>query len=177
MNKIRKYLSLTLLFTGTFAFAAALAWKIDKGYEIIFDSNAASGNFEKFTGTIQFDPNDLKSSKFNVTIDVNSISTSMGGLQNRHAKGEDWFDGKKFPNITFKSAMISKSKDGYLVTGSLQIKNVKKTVTIPFNFTQTGNSGIFTGKFSVNRTDYGVGTPGGLVDETIKLSLKVPVNK
>jgi polyisoprenoid-binding protein YceI len=53
---------------------------------------------------------------------------------------------------------------------------IKKPLSIPFTFAKAASGGTFTGKFDVNRSDFGVGTPGGKVDDIIKLEVNVPVN-
>ena len=67
------------------AFTLLSDWKITSGYSISFESDDASGDFEKFSGKISFDPKNLKSSNFDVVIDVASINTG-NWLQDRNAK-------------------------------------------------------------------------------------------
>jgi len=99
------------------------------------------------------------------------------GLQNKHAKSDEWFDATKYPTIKYTSQKIVKAGNGYQVTGDLEIHGVKKPVVIPFTFKKTGNSGAFAGTFTVNRSDYKIGKPGGDVAEQIKLDISVPVTK
>jgi len=151
----------------------SVSWKIADGYSVKFTSDDPSGVFTSMKGDISFDANDLANSKFNVTIDVNSIN--MGnGMKNTKAKNADWFDVEKYPTITFTSSSISKSSTGtYEATGTLNMKGVQKQITIPFNFTNN----TFTGSFNINRSDYNVGTPGGHASSVLKIDVSVPVTK
>jgi polyisoprenoid-binding protein YceI len=105
---------------------------------------------------------------------VASINTG-NGLQNKHAKSDEWFDAAKYPTIHFVSTKVAKTGAGYQVTGNLQIHGVTKPVTIPFTFKRTGAGATFAGTFTVNRSDYGIGKPGGEVPEPVKLDISVPV--
>jgi polyisoprenoid-binding protein YceI len=54
---------------------------------------------------------------------------------------------------------------------------VKKATIIPFIFKRTAQGGVFTGSFTINRSDFGIGKPGGEVPEPVKLDISVPVTK
>jgi polyisoprenoid-binding protein YceI len=166
-----------LLLTGSaFALIAAQNWQIAEGYTIEFSSADAAGVFKGFKGTISFDEQNPAPSKFDVTIDAATINTG-NGLQNKHAKSDEWFDVAKYPQIHFASKSITKSANGYQATGDLSLHGVTKSVTIPFSFQKTSTGGVFAGSFTVNRNDYKLGKPGGDVGESIKIDLKIPVTK
>jgi len=59
----------------------------------------------------------------------------------------------------------------------LKIKDKTRPVQIPFTFSGKGNSGMFKGKFTINREDFDVGKKGGSVGKTITIDLKIPVKK
>jgi polyisoprenoid-binding protein YceI len=167
----------TLFLLGVvFASVVIINWKIGTGYSIKFSSKDVSGIFKKFSGTVSFDETNLPASSFNLAIDVASINTG-NGLQNKHAKSEEWFDAAKYPEIKFTSAKIDKTGNGYSVKGTMELHGVKKEISIPFSFTKNGNNGVFSASFTVKRSDYNVGKPGGDVAEDIKIDVKVPVAK
>lgn len=163
-------LFLTLSFSST-----AQQWKIAEGHNIAFSNSDVAGVFKELSGSINFDPSNLTSSKFVLKINVASISTG-NALQNKHAKGEEWFDSEKHPTIEFISSKIEKTESGYTATGKLDIRGVKKEVKVPITFVKKGNKGTFVAKFSVNRMDYGVGKKGD-VNETLKINATIPVVK
>ncbi|THU41127.1 YceI family protein [Niastella caeni] len=176
MKKLIFSMATLLGITAVFAFTVAQNWAITDKYSIKFSSNEASGIFKTFKGTIAFDEQNLAAAKFDVTIDVASINTG-NGLQNKHAKGADWFDAAKFPVIKYTSKKIVKAGNAYQVTGDLQMKGVTKEYTIPFTFKKAGAGATFNGSFTVNRSDFKIGKPGGEVAEQIKIDIAVPVTK
>ncbi|WP_118973138.1 YceI family protein [Taibaiella koreensis] len=149
-------------------------WQPTDKYSIRFSSSDASGIFKTFNGTLVFDEQNPAASRFTAVIDVASINTG-NGLQNKHAKGAEWFDAATYPQIRFTSEKIAKAGNGYQATGTLEMHGVKKQVTIPFTFQRKGNTGTFSGSFSVNRNDYHIGKAGNKVSEAIKVDISVPV--
>jgi polyisoprenoid-binding protein YceI len=176
MKKLIFSLATLLTFAAVFAFTTLQNWAPTDKYSIRFSGDGTGGIFKTFTGSIIFDEQNLAASKFDVTIDVASINTG-NGLQNKHAKGAEWFDAAKYPVIKYTSTKIVKSGATYTSTGNLQMHGVTKEITIPFTFQKSGNSGTFNGSFSVNRSDFKIGKPGGDVSDVIKIEVAVPVIK
>jgi len=176
MNKfIYPAVAVLILLGSAFTFVAT-NYKIADGYNIEFSSSDAGGVFKTFKGTIVFDEQNPAASKFDVSIDVASINTG-NGLQNKHAKSDEWFDVAKYPQIRYTSRSFAKAGSGYQVTGDLQVHGVTRSTAIPFTFQKTATGGVFTGSFTVNRNDFKLGKPGGDVGEQIKIDIKVPVTK
>jgi polyisoprenoid-binding protein YceI len=159
-----------------FAFTLSQNWQITDPYSITFSTSGASGIFKKFTGSIAFDDQNPVTSKFDVTIDVNSINTG-NGMQNKDAKSADWFDATKYPVIKYTSTKIVKTGNSYQSTGNLQMHGITKQITIPFTFKRTGSGGQFDGVFTINRNDFNIGKPDAEVGPDIKLTISVPVIK
>ena len=177
MKKIMIPLAAVLILAGSaFTFITAQNWQIADGYNIAFSSDDAGGVFKGFKGSIAFDEQNPATARFDVTIDVASINTG-NGLQNKHAKSDEWFDAAKYPVIHFTSQKFTKTPAGYQVTGDLELHGVKKSITIPFTFKRSAAGGVFAGTFMVNRSDFKLGKPGGDVAEQVKLDISVPVNK
>ena len=172
---ILSFATLGLLAT-VFAMTLSVNWAIGEKYSIAFSTSGVSGIFKTFTGSISFDEKDLASSRFDVTIDVNSINTG-NGMQNKHAKGADWFDAAKHPAIKFTSKKFVKSGAAYQVTGDLLMHGVTKEVTIPFQFKKSGTGAVFSGNFNINRNDFKIGKAGGEVGDIVNLTISVPVVK
>lgn len=114
------------------------------------------GTFQNMQGSVNFNPNDLANSTFEVCIDASTINTG-NKKRDAHLRDEDFFDVDNYPEICFKSESIVKSMDGYITKGRLTMHGVTKTVEIQFQF--SGNK--FTGTLSLNRLDYNVGTETG----------------
>jgi polyisoprenoid-binding protein YceI len=94
-----------------------------------FGYSTQIGRFDSTKGTIVLD-RARKTGSVDVTIDTTSVDTGFP-LFNGHIQGEDFFDTKKFPAITFKSTAVRFSGDKLSsVDGNLTIKGVSKPVTL-----------------------------------------------
>jgi polyisoprenoid-binding protein YceI len=126
-----------LLFTGTNSMAAAPQWKIDPPHSNIYFGihhiyATIEGRFTDFDGVIEFDPANLKESRFDFRVKVDSIDTH-DRKRDEHLQTGDFFDADKYPEMTFKSRSITHDKgDQYIVDGILTIKDVSQEVKIPF---------------------------------------------
>jgi polyisoprenoid-binding protein YceI len=154
----------------------AQQWKIAENHTIAFSNSDVSGVFKDVSGIINFDSGNLGTSKFTLKIKVESINTG-NGLQNKHAKGDEWFNAEKYPEIEFSASKIEKTESGYKAIGILELHGVKKEISVPFTFVKKGAKGTFIAKFKVNRIDYGVGKKGNEVGETINITATIPVLK
>jgi polyisoprenoid-binding protein YceI len=177
MKRLIFSMATLLLLAAVFAFVPPANWQVSDKYNIRFTGGGEVGGiFKIFKGSIVFDENNLAAANFNLTIDVASINTG-NGLMNTHAKSAEWFDAGKYPVIRFTSKKIVKSGPGYQVTGDMEMHGVKKELTLPFSFQNKGAAATFNGTFTINRSDFHIGKPGGDVDENIKLDVMVPVVK
>ena len=169
-------LAIVILISSAFISVATVEWKIKDDFSIKFISKDPSGIFKDFKGTILFDENNLVASKFDLSIDVSSISTG-NGMMNKKAQIEEWFDSEKFPQIKFLSSTIVKNDKGYLVSGSLKIKGTSKVVKIPLLYSISGENARFKGTFNVKRSDFKVGKKSDAVPDVMKIEFDVPVTK
>lgn len=172
-----KNLFFFLFILSTSLSLTAQQYKLAEGYKVAFTNPDVSGTFDELTSTaLIFNEAELAKSKLNFKIKVASINTG-NGLQNKHARGEEWFDADKYPFIEFTSSRIEKTAEGYKAIGKLEIKGEVKEVSIPFSFSKKGSKGTFIAKFSVNRSDFGVGKKNAGVAENIKITATIPVIK
>lgn len=153
-------------------------WNIDPNYSIKFSGNKAEGTFSGLTGKISFNPNDLANAFIDITVDASTIKTG-NSTKDEHSKGEDWFDVTKYPTIKFTSQSFTKSANIFIVSGNLQLHGMKKQVQIPFTFSEVGAKGVFSGKFKLNRKDYGINGNffGFTVGKEFEVTLNIPVTK
>lgn len=170
-------LALFLLISSAFVMVVnTQEWKIKDDFSIKFESKDPSGIFKDFKGTIHFDENDLANSKFDVSIDVSSISTG-NGMMNKKAQIEEWFNAAKYPQIKFTSTKIEKSDKGYNVVGNLKIKGTSKETKIPVSYSKSGETAKFSGTFNVKRSDFKVGHKSDAVPDIMKIVFSIPVAK
>ena len=142
------------------------------------------GQFGSFTGTAHIDEANPAGSKVDLSIDVASIDTGSAD-RDGHLKSADFFDAETYPTITFTSTDVTRDGAEWAITGDLTIKDVTKSVTIPFEQTGSardpfGNVRVgFEGETTVNRKDWGLTwnaaleTGGVLVSEKIKLEFDI----
>jgi polyisoprenoid-binding protein YceI len=147
------------------------------------------GGFSGLQGTVVYDPDDLKASSVDVTIDVNTLST---GDPNRdaHVKSAEFLDAEKYPTITFKSKSITKDGDGLKVTGDLTVHGVTKEVVLnvdgpteeqkdPWGNIRVGASATT----KIKRSDFGLTwnaaleTGGIMLGDDLKLEVEVSLIK
>jgi polyisoprenoid-binding protein YceI len=166
-------ITMILLVASAFTFFQSLDWKIGDNYSVKFDGGDPSGVFTGLKGVIQFDENNLTASRFDCTVDVETINTG-NGMKNTHAKSDKWLDAAKYPVIRFTSKSINKTPSGFEAKGTLDFHGVQKEITLPFTFVNN----VFAGTFEVNRMDYNVNlSEPNHGAQVLKVSLNVPVTK
>lgn len=136
------------------------------------------GTFDGLKGSISFDPANLSTASFNVTVDAASVDTDMDA-RDKHLRKAEYFDVEKYPTISFKSSKITKTnKEGYLyMFGTITIKGVSKEISFPF--TQVAKDGgiLFDGEFKLNRRDFGVGGKSFSMADELNVQLQVFAKK
>ena len=151
-------------------------WRISPEYTVAFSGTGATGSLRGLSGTIVFGPSQLGQSKFDVTLDPNTINTG-NKTKDKHARGESWFHTARFPTIRFVSTNISRSQQGFVAKGNLALHGRKLPISIPFTFTIQQGKGVFEGAFVLNRKDFGIMGPlfGFMVGETFEVKVRVVV--
>jgi polyisoprenoid-binding protein YceI len=131
------------------------------------------GEFKGLKGGIQFDPNNPAAASFLVTAEASTVNTD-NSLRDKHLRGSDYFDVARFPRISMKSVRVEKtsSPGQYMFIGKLNMKGVEKDISFPFTAVP-GTRGIrFSGSYTINRRDFGVGGRSTVSSEvTIKLNV------
>lgn len=178
MRKPAVLFILTLLSVSAFAivYHQIAERKIGNDCDLKFSTRSTDGTFSGLKGTVVFNPDDLSSSKIDVTVDAKTIETGMK-KKNEHARSSDWLDVEKYPHIAFRSDSFSKDGEAFLVSGMMTLHGVTKKVTIPFRY---DTDGVFSGTFSVNRSDYGitgVGMKASFVGEQIDINFNIPTTE
>ena len=124
---------------GSIQRAEARSWEIDKEHTNFYFSvdhiyAKVRGRFTGFTGTLVFDPENLKDSKISFEIKVKSIDTGIS-KRNKHLLSDDFLDASKYPLITFASTSITKAEgSNYNVKGTLTIKDVSSELILPLTY-------------------------------------------
>lgn len=134
---------------------------------------SVDGVFTGLQGKIIFDPKDPAKAVFDVSVDAASVNTDNDQRDN-HLKKEEYFDVQNHPRIRFVSTAVTPSgKDGkYTISGKLTIKTTTKDISFPFTASPMGNDYIFSGEFTINRKDFGVGG-SSTISNSLTVSLAV----
>jgi polyisoprenoid-binding protein YceI len=96
------------------------------------------GDFTHITGTLTIDPKNIQAASLNISIPVDSITTTNATLDGE-LKSPAWFDPAKYPTITFKSTKVVQTGTGSAdVTGDLSFHGVTKPETLQVTFNASG---------------------------------------
>jgi polyisoprenoid-binding protein YceI len=150
--------------------AEARTWEIDKEHTNFYFSvdhiyAKVRGRFTDYTGTLFFDPDNLKDSKISFEIKVKSIETGIS-KRDKHLLSDDFFDASKYPLMTFTSTSITKAEGNtYNVNGKLTIKGVSSDLILPLTYGGKKDNPLspgmevtgFNGHLTLDRLAYTVG--------------------
>ncbi len=201
MNSSVRTLVLLAVAGGMFANPQAKAaesheWKIDSAHTNAefgvkhMMISTVKGNFQKVSGTAEYDGKNVKSIKVDATIDATSITTGNED-RDKHLKGSDFFDVEKYPKITFVSKKaIPAGKGKFKLQGDLTMHGVTKPVTLevegpsPEIKDKKGNAKVGAqASAKVNRKDFGINfggvmdNGGALVGDDVNIDLSIELSE
>ncbi|MEO6882937.1 MAG: YceI family protein [Bacteroidia bacterium] len=158
------------------------------GFTISHMLSEANGLMTIDTGFVKLN-GDLKNSDLELSFIVKGINTNNDN-RNEHLQTPAYFNADSFPTIKFKATdielAVNNPKYKYIAKGNLTIKDVTKAVDIPFNYVgadslqmkgMTMKTYTFAGEFSLNRTDYHVGTANAMIGSDVKINFSVETSK
>lgn len=136
------------------------------------------GGFKELKGTITIKDNDIATAQFKVDIDVRTIFTDDEKLTG-HLKSADFFNVQKYPVAKFFSTKVEKKGGNkFDIHGKLQLNGVTKELVIPatIEISDPGLS-LESDKWEINRHDWKISYGAKMIDEKVKLTLKVTAPK
>jgi polyisoprenoid-binding protein YceI len=137
--------------------------------------SSATGTFGDPKGKVVFDINDLSTAAIDVCIKAKTVNTGIAE-RDHHLVGEDFFDVKKFPEITYKLNSAVKNADGSLsLIGDFAMKGVSKLVVMKGLVITENGQKYLTASLPINRIDYGVGSAEDGVGTKLMVYLKYPL--
>ncbi len=172
-----------------------MTWLIDATHtEIYFTArhlmiSNVRGQFQTFSGTIDFDDTRPADTTVAVQIDVASLSTG-DATRDTHLKSPEFFDAEHYPYITFHSSrVVMKDRTHAVLYGDLAIRDQPREVALDVEFNGqvhspwgTSNAG-FTARTQVKRKDWGLTwnmaleTGGWLVGDEVRISIELEIIK
>ncbi len=155
--------------------AYAQATRIISGstnFSVKFVLGTCNGTFDSPKGEVVFDEKKPETSSFHVTIAATSFKTG-NNTRDKDMKSEKYFFVTKYPLIRFKSSKIEQKNGKYVAHGTLTIRDVSKTVSLPFT-AQKNSDGSYalTSTFEINRLDYGIGEKDWKLKDVVTVDLK-----
>ena len=135
-----------------------------------FVAEKVTGNVSGFDATITFNADDLTKSTFEGSVDATTL-TSGNGMRDKHLQAKDYFNTEKFPKMSFKSNVITKTEKGYSMKGKMTIKDVTQEVEILFVYT----AGVFEGKCIIYTNDFNVASKKVKEESKVLIKFSIPV--
>jgi len=170
-----KKIILFLLIFSAAKIASAQYKPVDQGSALTFKIGNfgfdVTGTFGGFQGAINFDPQNLTNSSFDVSIDAATVNTD-NSLRDKHLKDDGYFDVKNYPRIRFVSDKITAKNGAYSLSGKLTIKDKTKQVSFAFTPVPSADGYVFKGSFKINRKDFNVGGTSTISNE-LEVNLNV----
>jgi polyisoprenoid-binding protein YceI len=170
-----------------------MSWRIDPAHSHIQFAvrhmmiSTVRGEFERFGGTISFDPENPEQSEVSVRIDAASINTRQPD-RDAHLRSADFFNAEEYPVILFESKRIETAgTNSGRVIGDMTIRGVTREVVLDVEYAGMARSpwGATSAGFSatttLDRKDWGLTwnqaleTGGVLVGDRIRVSIEVEI--
>ena len=130
------------------------------------------GVFHKFTAAVEFAPDALASSHFEVQIDMNSVD-SMDKDRDSTMRGPDVFDVAHAPTARYVTKSFAKTAGGFSAVGALTLRGVTKDVPIDFQFSPGPAGATLAGSAKLKRLDFGVGRGDWKSTEWVEDAVKI----
>src|SRR5260370_38086661 len=143
-------------------------WQLDDGHAHIGFTGrhlmveTVRGQFEKFSGTVEFDEHGL--TRASACSEFEGASVNTHNVQrDEHFRSADFFDVEHYPSITFKSkrVLMHDEHHGQLI-GDLTIRNITREVVLDGEYSGVSQtpwntySAGFSLRAKVNRKDWGL---------------------
>lgn len=185
---------LALVFAALLALPLAAAaetttWSVDNPHsEVAFQVRhfftPVRGQFNDFTGTIVYDPEEPSNSSVEMVVQAASIDTD-NEKRDSHLRSPDFFAVEEHPTLSFKSKKVAAVGENNLaVTGDLTIRGTTKEVTIPVQVLGVmGDKAGFSTEFVIDRQEFGVNwnrtldQGGTILGDEVSVDLAFEVNR
>ncbi len=120
------------------------------------------GQFNHFSGNFNYDESNPSASKVSITIDTKSLDSNHA-KRDKHLRGEEFLDVKKFPTSTFLSTLFKETGKGKaILQGDLTFHGITKNITINIEHMGHGKDPWggyrrgFYGTTSINPAEFGL---------------------
>jgi polyisoprenoid-binding protein YceI len=185
-----RLLLVTFLALGLASSSQAESWKVDPahttvGFNVSHLFTSVQGRFDRFEGTIDFDPANPEAAVVRGTVEAASINTN-NEKRDKHLRSDEFFDIEKYQTLQFESTKVTvtEGRNGKIV-GNLTIHGVTRPVVLDVKFLGRGKDpwgnerAGFRAELTINRHDYGLNwnelleTGGVLVGDEVEIRIDV----
>lgn len=119
-------------------------------YSVLKILRPLEGNFERFQGTMEYDPDNLSGGSISWVVQVGSINTGIPE-RDRHLATADYFDAEQYPTIAFSSDSVRVLDSRHLqVSGRFSMRGVIRKIEVPVVLEDK----TFHCRFSILRSEY-----------------------
>ena len=152
------------------ASATADQWEMLEDSEFLFEASwegtPLPGRFSDFDVRIDMDTGDVAAA---LTVSVGLAGADMDDPDiNEAIAGPEWFSIAEFPTATFTSQSIAGDAPGtYVASGELELKGIRKSLDVPFTWSESGDQAEMTGELILDRTHFDIGSGEWASDESI----------
>ena len=157
-------------------------------FEGFKDDASHKGGFEKFSGTVKLDEDDLSAAEVVLEMDAGSLWSDHPSLT-AHLLNEDFFHVTKFPKAEFRSTALREAKPeeregtgrekiSHVLSGKLTFLGVSQKLDLPVELNLSKDALSVRGVYNLDRTQFGMSYglekihKGVLVRFSLKLSRK-----
>jgi polyisoprenoid-binding protein YceI len=143
-------------------------------------SVAIAGTFDKWDASLKFASTDVSTGVLDIEIQAASVNTGSG-MKDGKLKGDDFFDAKDNPLITFKSTGVKQTGPlAFDVPGTFTIRGVSKPETLSLVLSRASpDSGTIKGQMAFDRKQYGMnsGIPFIKIADRVEVDIDLKVKR
>lgn len=159
MKRFRLLLLLVLLAAPAFGAPANWHSKADSssiGWTARWQGTPVKGQFKRFTVTGRLNASQPDGGTLKLIVDTASVSAASADVT-RALKGAQWFAVGDFPKARFEGTLQGSGKSPTL-QGTLRIKGHDRPLSFPLNLSKDGADLRLQGEFTLDRTDFAIGS-------------------
>lgn len=175
---MRLLLTLCVMATVFAGHVSAQTTKIVSGstkFSVKFILGTCNGTFDAPRGEAVFNEKNPENASFDVKIAAGTFKTNNNS-RDKDLKSDKYFWVEKYPDIHFKSSKVEKKGDKYQATGTLTMRDVSKTVALPFDAKKNADGSYsLTSSFDINRLDYKIGEKDWKLKDIVTVNLQATI--
>lgn len=165
MKRLAMLLAVAMPLTATAADYTVQPAHSTLGFSGTFQGEAFDGQFSQWTADIRYDPANLATSKFDVTVTPASATTGDSDRDGA-LPSSDFFDVAKFPDAHFVTTGFRQEGGQVIADGNLTLRGITKPVSLTVVFASQGAGATLDVSGTLKRLDFGVGT-GDYADTSV----------